>query len=67
VRSPVALAAIEVVEIGHQPQVLPPGEPLVNRAALAGHADRSPDLMGRRGDVMAGHLHMSCVCPDECR
>ncbi len=45
--------ALQVPQPGHQHQVLPPGEDLVDRRELPGEADRLPHVRRLRGDTEA--------------
>ena len=53
--------AAEVVQVGHQLQVLLAGQQLVHRRELAGDADRRAHAVRVVDDVVAGHLHVAGV------
>ena len=50
--------AAEVVQVGHQLQVLLAGQQLVHRRELAGDADRRAHAVRVVDDVVAGHLRV---------
>jgi hypothetical protein len=57
--------AVEVVEVGHQPQVLLTGEHVVDRRELAGDADRGPHAVRIVAHVAARHSHLARVGWDQ--
>jgi hypothetical protein len=63
--APPALAPVQVVQVGHQAQVLLAGEQLVHRRELAGDADRRADRVGLPGQVVTGDLHLAGVGADQ--
>jgi hypothetical protein len=63
-RPPPPLAA-QVVQVGHQQQVLLAGEQVVHRGELAGDADRGPHRVRVPGQVVAGDAHLAAVGADQ--
>ena len=57
--------AAEMVQIGHQLQVLLAGQQLVHRRELAGDTDRRADAVRVGDDVVAGHLRVAGVGGNE--
>jgi hypothetical protein len=52
----------QVMQIGHQQQVLPAGQQLVHRRVLS---DRATHLIGGAGQVVSGHARLAIVRPDQ--
>ena len=65
VGAPARLGRRQVVQPAEQPQVLAPGQVLVDRGVLARQADDPPDLVGLRPDVEPGHGRAPGVGPEE--
>ena len=65
--APAARGAAEVVQVGHQDQVLAPGEQVVDGRELPGHADRGAHAVGVGGDVVAGDGQLAGVGADQRR
>ena len=59
------LGAAQVMQVGHQEQVLGAGEQVVDGGELAGDADRGPDRVRRGGQVVAGHPQLAAVGFDQ--
>ncbi len=59
-------AAVEVVQVGHQQQVLPAGVELVDRRELSGHADGSAYLIRLAPDVVPGDADLPGVGREQC-
>ncbi len=57
----------QVREPADQPEVLAPGQVLVDRGVLTGEADAGPDGVGLAGDVEAEHLGPPAVAVDDGR
>ena len=66
-RAPPALEATEVVEVGHEDQVLLAGEQVVDRRELAGDADRGADDVGSSGRIVARDPNLAGVGADQGR
>jgi hypothetical protein len=64
-RAPPAFAAVQVVQVRHQQQVLLAGEQLVDRGELAGDADHLADRVGLPGQVVAGDPDLAAVGADQ--
>jgi hypothetical protein len=58
--------AIEVIQIGHQLQVLAAGVKLVDRRELPGHADRPTHLVGLRSYVVPRDTDLPGVGREQC-
>ena len=65
--APAALRAAEVVQVGHQDQVLLAGEQAVHGRELPGDADRRADRVGIAGRVLARHPELAAVGADQGR
>jgi hypothetical protein len=63
--APAALAPVQVVQVGHEAQVLLAGQQLVDRGELAGDADRRADRVGLVGDVVAGDVGLAAGRADQ--
>lgn len=59
--APVALVPVEVLEGGHQPQVLGAREQLIDGRGLAGNADGPPHRVGFDGEVVAADTGRAAV------
>jgi hypothetical protein len=59
------LGPVQVVQVGHQQQVLLAGEQIVYRRELPGHADHAADRVGLGGQIVPGHPHLTGVGGDE--
>ena len=57
--------AAEVAKVGHQPQVLGPGEQVVHGRELAGDPDERPHPVGVGDHVVTGDLHGAGVGRDQ--
>ena len=51
----------EVVQVGHQRQVLSAGQQLIDRRELTGHADRGADRVGLAPDVVSGDTDRAVI------
>ena len=60
-RAPAALGAAEVVQVGHQDQVLAAGQQVVDGRELAGDADRGAHRVGLARRVVAGDAQLAAV------
>jgi hypothetical protein len=65
--APPAFQAPEVVQVGHEDQVLLAGEQVVDRRELAGDADRGTDRVWVAGGVVAADAHDAGIGADEGR
>jgi hypothetical protein len=60
-------SSVQVMEVGHQDEVLLAGEQFVHRRELPGDTDGSPHLVGLSGQIEAGDVNVACVGVDERR
>ena len=59
------VGAAEVMEVGHQPQVLLTGQELVHRGELASHADHPADVVGLPNHVESCDVDVAGVSGDQ--
>ena len=59
------LGAVQVMQVGHEQEVLLAGEQVVDRGELAGDADGLAHRVGLGGDVVAGDPHGAAVGADQ--
>jgi hypothetical protein len=62
---PPAFGPAQVMQVGHEDQVLLPGEQLVHRGELAGDTDRRADQVWVGGRVVASHPGGPTVCGEQ--
>ena len=55
------LTPTQVVQVGHEPQILFAGEQVVHRRELSGDADSRSNRVGLPGQIVPGHLHLPAV------
>ena len=58
-------ARLEVVQVGHQREVLSTGQQLVDGRELTGHADRGADRVGLAPDVVSGDTDRAVICLEQ--